>query len=67
MHTQRPPVADLANSTVSKILCQKERPPPLRPQKRLTPDERRDMCKYAEAQPGIKQDEMALLFGVERR
>ena len=37
------------------------------PRKTLTDDDRRDMCKYAEAHPGIKQTEIGLLFGVERR
>ncbi|CAK7236832.1 hypothetical protein SBRCBS47491_009771 [Sporothrix bragantina] len=52
-------------------------PPPLKtklnesggrtgPRKMLTDDDRRRMCEYAEANPGVKQSEIGNIFGVER-
>lgn len=37
------------------------------PRKTLTDDDRRKMCEYAEANPGVKQTEIGSMFGVERR
>jgi len=37
------------------------------PRKTLTDDDRRRMCEYAEANPGVKQTEIGNMFGVERR
>jgi hypothetical protein len=37
------------------------------PRRTLTDDDRRRMCKYHEEHPQIKQTEIGLMFGVERR
>jgi hypothetical protein len=37
------------------------------PRKTLTMDDRRRMCQYAEEHPNVKQTEIGLKFGVERR
>jgi hypothetical protein len=37
------------------------------PRKTLTDEDRREMCRYAERNPGVKQTEIGSLFGVERR
>ncbi len=37
------------------------------PRKTLTDDDRRRMCEYAEANPGVKQTDIGNMFGVERR
>lgn len=37
------------------------------PRRTLTDDDRRNMCKFAEDNPHVKQTEIGLKFGVERR
>lgn len=37
------------------------------PRKTLTDDDRRRMCEYATANPGVKQSDIGSIFGVERR
>ncbi|CAK7269085.1 hypothetical protein SEPCBS57363_003423 [Sporothrix epigloea] len=36
------------------------------PRKTLTDDDRRRMCEYAKANPGVKQSDIGSIFGVER-
>jgi len=37
------------------------------PRRTLTDQDRRDMCKFADENPGVKQHDIGLRFGVERR